>query len=347
MDPDQTAVLAALAPGEKGHGPSFGYSRALDGIRALAVASVVLFHAGVPGLAGGFLGVDTFFVLSGFLITSLLLTERQTRGRIDLKRFWTRRARRLMPALLAVLLATVVVGRFVLDGDALGLLRTDAYAALGYVANWRMIFRGTGYVAATATASPLQHTWSLGIEEQFYLLWPLLITAVTAVLAFRRARAALVVSCCAGAGLSQLLCAHFFRPESIGRAYYGTDTRAQALLIGAALAVALTPAGGVRAGRRPPPAGRAGLAVLGLSGAAGTLWLWHVASDQASWLYRGGLTVAALATALRPRELDHATGAAGHRRSPVRNCRQAGEQRSLTARLTGRPMPGTPVISTT
>jgi peptidoglycan/LPS O-acetylase OafA/YrhL len=99
--------------------------------------------------------VDTFFVLSGFLITSLLLAEHRVRGRIDLWRFWIRRVRRLLPALLAVLLTTVVAGHFLLDSGALTLLRTDAYAALGYVANWRMIFRGTGYVAATAAPSPL------------------------------------------------------------------------------------------------------------------------------------------------------------------------------------------------
>ena len=116
----------------------------LDGIRACAVLAVVLFHAGVPGVGGGFLGVDTFFVLSGYLITSLLLGERYREGRIRFGAFWVRRARRLLPALLVMVLATVVAGRFLLDPDALGLLRTDAWAALGYVANWRMIFRGTG-----------------------------------------------------------------------------------------------------------------------------------------------------------------------------------------------------------
>jgi peptidoglycan/LPS O-acetylase OafA/YrhL len=264
--------------------PSFEYRPALDGIRAFAVAAVVLFHAGVGGLAGGFLGVDTFFVLSGFLITSLLLAERASRGRIDLRRFWVRRARRLLPALLAMVAATVVAGHFLLDsdGDALSLLRGDAYAALGYVANWRMIFRGTGYIAATAAPSPLQHTWSLGIEEQFYLLWPL---AIVAILVVRRARAVLVAVCCAGAVLSELACTRLFRPADMARAYYGTDTRAQALLIGAALAAVPS--------RHLTRAGR-----IGLLGAAGTLWLWHAASDQAAWLYHGGLTAAALGTAL-------------------------------------------------
>jgi peptidoglycan/LPS O-acetylase OafA/YrhL len=300
--PDRTAVLPAVGgdPGRTAELPvvrreqpdrplgAFAYQPALDGIRALAVTAVVLFHAGVPGIGGGFLGVDVFFVLSGFLITSLLLEEHRSRGRIDLRRFWLRRARRLLPALLTVVAATVVAAHFLWrgDSDALGLLRTDGYAAVGYVANWRMIFRGTGYVAVTAAPSPLQHTWSLGIEEQFYLVWPLLVAAVLVVRG--RGRTVLLVLCGAGAVLSQLLCSWLFRPEDISRAYYGSDTRAQALLIGAALAAAVVSTR--QAGRWVSFAGIGGLAVL--------VWLGHVASDQAAWLYHGGLTFAALATAL-------------------------------------------------
>jgi peptidoglycan/LPS O-acetylase OafA/YrhL len=284
---------------QRGASPaSFGYQPALDGIRAFAVAAVVLFHAGVGGVEGGFLGVDTFFVLSGFLITSLLLAERARTGSIRLTAFWGRRARRLMPALLAMLAGTVVAGHFLLDSDALGLLRTDALAALGYVANWRMIFRGTGYVAATAAPSPLQHTWSLGIEEQFYLLWPIIVAGLLALLAARRGRWVLVTCCLAGAVASEALCARLYDPESISRAYYGTDTRAQALLIGAALAAIL--AHGARHRRTAHPHGVRYrlLAVPGLGGAGVTLWLWHSMTDDTAGLYRGGLTVAALATAL-------------------------------------------------
>ncbi|GAB1640602.1 acyltransferase family protein [Krasilnikovia sp. MM14-A1259] len=344
-DPDQTAELPAGAP-------SFGYSRALDGIRACAVAAVVLFHAGVTGLGGGFLGVDTFFVLSGFLITSLLLAERARTGRIALGRFWVHRARRLLPALLTMLVATVAVGHLRLDDDALHLLRGDSYAALGYVANWRMIFRGTGYAAVTAAPSPLQHTWSLGIEEQFYLLWPLLVAGLLTWLPARRARAVLLACCLLGAVASELACRALFQPDAMSRAYYGTDTRAQALLIGAALATLLAPArraaqgwhrfrgwpGPASAPGRTDARGPAGVqrrpgahelpgwraaqgrraalawhtawrwhtargrrAVLGGSAAvaaAATLWLWHGADDQAGWMYRGGLSAAALATAI-------------------------------------------------
>jgi peptidoglycan/LPS O-acetylase OafA/YrhL len=293
-DPDQTVVSESARLGAAPTGTSFGYLRALDGLRAAAVASVVLFHAGVPGLRGGFLGVDTFFVLSGFLITSLLLIEHLTDGRINLRRFWIRRARRLLPALLVVLLATIVAGRLLLESDALGLLRADAWAALAYSANWRMIFRGTGYVAATAASSPLQHTWSLGIEEQFYLIWPLLVAGLTVWVAARHARTVLVVLCGAGAVASQLASGILFRPDDTARAYYGTDTRGQALLIGAALAAMLTRT----ATRHRSRGGHLVVGVLGLAGAAGTLMLWHVATDQAWWIYRGGLTVAALCTAL-------------------------------------------------
>src|SRR4051794_27705437 len=260
--------------------PGLGYRPALDGIRAFAVAAVLLFHAGVGGVAGGFLGVDTFFVLSGFLITSLLLANRS-----KITTFWVRRARRLLPALLAMLTAAVVAGRFLLAGDpdATGLLRIDAFAALGYVANWRMISGGTGSAAATATASPLQHTWSLGIEEQFYLLWPLLVAGPLAWLAARRGRRVLLAGCAAGAPASALLCAHLYDPTSISRAYYGTDTRCQALLIGAGLAAILAPAAdGPRHVRRGGLRGAA-LGLAGLAGVAVTLWLWHAAVDDARW----------------------------------------------------------------
>jgi peptidoglycan/LPS O-acetylase OafA/YrhL len=277
---------------------SFGYQPALDGIRAFAVAAVVLFHAGVGGVEGGFLGVDTFFVLSGFLITSLLLAEHARTGRIRLTVFWARRARRLMPGLLAMLAATVVAGHFLLDSATLGLLRTDALAALGYVANWRMIFRGTGYTAATAAPSPLQHTWSLGIEEQFYLLWPLIVAGLLVLLAARRrpvgAAGMVHGRHCRRAGPLRAS----LRPGVDQPCLYGTDTRAQALLIGAALAAILAPgAGALNVGPQHGSRHRV-LAASGLAGAAVTLWLWHSMIHDTPRLYDGGLTVAALATAL-------------------------------------------------
>src|SRR5215469_9867848 len=203
------ATTAGPQPSE----PAFAYRPALDGVRALAVAAVVLFHAGVPGLTGGFLGVDAFFVLSGFLITSLLLAEHTRRGRIGLAAFWGRRARRLLPALLVMLVAVVLTGRYLLPAVEVRLLRGDALAALGYVANWRMIYRGSDYFAQTSAPSPLQHTWSLGIEEQFYLIWPLVVVVVFALFA-RRARALLVIASL-GAVASAVACVLLFRPDNV------------------------------------------------------------------------------------------------------------------------------------
>ncbi|MFB9236512.1 acyltransferase family protein [Plantactinospora siamensis] len=216
---------------DKPHG--LGYRPALDGVRALAVAAVLAFHGGVAALPGGFLGVDVFFVLSGFLISSLLLAEHGRTGRLALGAFWARRARRLLPALLLVVVAVVAVGRRITPATELPALRSDALAAIGYVANWRMAYRGGDYFTATATASPLQHTWSLGIEEQFYLLWPLVVVVLAA---RRRLLFGLTL---AGVAVSTLLLGRLFVPGAVDRAYYGTDTRAAALLVGAALAVLL------------------------------------------------------------------------------------------------------------
>jgi peptidoglycan/LPS O-acetylase OafA/YrhL len=148
------------------------YMPALDGLRAAAVAAVLLYHGDVGWARGGYLGVDAFFVLSGFLITSLLLVEWQAARGIDLPGFWRRRARRLLPALFLVLGAVAVFAAGWAPAEMLQRLRGDAFAAIGYVANWRFIASGQSYFAQFATPSPLQHVWSLAIEEQFYLVWP-------------------------------------------------------------------------------------------------------------------------------------------------------------------------------
>jgi peptidoglycan/LPS O-acetylase OafA/YrhL len=250
----------------------------------------MLFHGGVGWLPGGFLGVDAFFVLSGFLITSLLLHEYATTGRIMLGAFWLRRARRLLPALLVVLV--FVVGAFpaVLPRVEVDLLRTDAYAALTYWANWRMIYRGSGnYFTQTAAPSPLQHTWSLGIEEQFYLVWPLLLAGLLAL----RLRRYLLWVCLGAAAVSATLAAVLYNPLDVNRAYQGTDTRAQALLIGCALAVLLSsrPVAAVR------PKEKAALHLLAVVGLVVTAWLWTHASGAGALLYRGGLALGGLSLA--------------------------------------------------
>ncbi len=215
---------------------------ALDGLRALAVLAVVAFHSGAPWAPGGLLGVDVFFVLSGYLITGLLLAEHAASGRISLSAFWARRARRLLPALLLLVAAVLAVWRvFGLLGT--GTLRDDCLATLGYVANWHQAFAGQDYFSRGAAPSPLLHMWSLGVEEQFYVVWPLLVVGVIALSRRRPARVVrrrVAVLAAAGAVASAVLMAVLAAlGTGTSRLYYGSDTHASALLVGAALAAAV------------------------------------------------------------------------------------------------------------
>src|ERR671910_110382 len=150
------------------------YSPGLDGLRAFAVIAVLLYHADLPWIPGGFLGVEVFFVISGYLITALLLAEWRQRGRIDLKTFWLRRARRLLPALYVLLVVTLTFAVVFLPAEVAG-LRGDVLAAFGYVTNWFLIFGQESYFEAVGRPSVLQHLWSLAVEEQFYLIWPIVL----------------------------------------------------------------------------------------------------------------------------------------------------------------------------
>jgi peptidoglycan/LPS O-acetylase OafA/YrhL len=255
----------------------FGHFPALDGLRGLALAGVLVFHAR-GALVGGYLGVDLFFVLSGFLITGLLCAEQDATGGIALRDFWIRRARRLFPALLALLPAIAVYAWvFVAPHERSG-LRFDALATLGYVANWRAILAQKSYWELFAAPSPLEHTWSLAIEEQFYLLWPLVVAAVLRL----RGRRALFRVTLLFAALSMAAMLVLFDPKQPNRAYLGTDTRAAGLFLGALLALRLDVSTALSGPRRTALDALGLLALLGLGVA------WTTLPGDHAFLYRGG-----------------------------------------------------------
>ncbi len=276
-----------------GDRPRLPHLPAVDGLRALAVAAVFAYHADVRWAPGGFLGVDVFFVVSGFLITALLLAEWRRDEWLDVVQFWKRRALRLLPALVVLLLAVWVIVPFRAPDQA-GRLRGDVRAALAYVSNWRLIFQHQSYFEATGRPPLLQHLWSLAVEEQFYLVWPLLLWMGLGIC--RTARKLvwpIVVAAVASAGLMAYLYAPGTDPS---RVYYGTDTRAAAILMGAALACLWKPATLKVAPRR---AGRLLLGTAGLAAFAGLGWCVGNLNQFSEQLYRGGfLAVAALATVL-------------------------------------------------
>jgi peptidoglycan/LPS O-acetylase OafA/YrhL len=266
------------------------YVGALDGLRGVAVAAVVAFHAEAGWARGGFLGVSAFFTLSGFLITSLLLAERRDTGRVDLRRFWARRARRLVPASLLALALIVVLTAATGDGSQTRGLRGDVLAAITNVANWRFLAVGRSYETLFTEPSPVQHFWSLAIEEQCYLVVPLVVVALLRLRGGRRD--ALAIGLFALTAASVLVGVVVSSPAlDSARVYYGTDTRAAELLVGALLAVAVH-------GRRPSRAGRAAISVAGVGALGIIAWWWSTVSRGDAWLYDGGLLAHAALTAV-------------------------------------------------
>ena len=310
-----------------------GHLPGLDGIRGVAVLSVLLFHGGVSWTPGGFLGVDVFFVLSGFLITSLLIDEWGRTGAIGLGGFWVRRVRRLLPGLLVLVAGAAVYAWLIASPEALAGIRHDVFATLAYFANWHFIASQASYFGRTGDPSPLAHTWSLAIEEQFYVVWPLLVLAV---LRGRRPLGRLALLAAAGLVASATAMAVVYRPDADpSRVYYGTDTRSHVIMAGALLAVGLAawrrrvagreagpaprPAGRIggwlRRGTGPPvfdqdavaaaggagDRGRAGRTALGAAAvpaAAAVLWAMGVAQGTDAWVYRGGLVAVAAGVAV-------------------------------------------------
>ena len=241
-------------------GSEVRYLPGLDGIRALAVAAVVGYHLGTPWLPGGLLGVDVFFALSGYLITTILITTWDGRGDLDLKHFWLRRARRLLPALIMVLIV-VLIATPVLDNDVLPQRGIEALAALFFVSNCTTIASGVSYSQRFSGPGPLDHLWSLAVEEQLFMAAVLLpavqdtaADSTWMALVTRAGRRVVRADVAAGGSrLQQLACVP------------GTDTRAGGLLIGAALASVATYSAGQQDHREPRcvhDLGGAGLAII-------------------------------------------------------------------------------------
>jgi len=278
----------------------------LDGIRALAVGTVIVFHL-VPGtLVGGYLGVDIFFVVSGFLITTLLLRERDATGRISLRGFWGRRARRLLPALglLLIVCSTVALA---LGGDALVGIAGQVLGAATFSSNWLFIAQGSSYFDDTLPEL-FRNLWSLAVEEQFYLLWPLLVVLVLVrvpVWARLTGIGALALASAAWMALA-------YSPDDPTRVYYGTDTHAFGLAIGAFLAV-LAAGRGIQAVDEVAGPGRVAktlAAIGGFAALAGLVALAVVMSGDTAIPYLGGLAGVAVLSAV-------AIGALLLPRSPV------------------------------
>ena len=269
--------------------PRPGHIHGLDGIRAIAIIGVLIFHFVPTALTGGFIGVDVFFVLSGFLITTLLLREVTRKGHIDLPQFWTRRARRLLPALITVVVVSIAAARLV-GGDLLVNIGRQTLGAMTFSTNWVEVGAGASYFHST---SPLLfiNFWSLAVEEQFYLLWPLTLVVVLALTRTAKQRIGVALGLAAASALAMAL---LFSPDTDStRVYYGTDTHLFGLMLGVALAFAW--AAPHRAGLttatwrrwRTPAVGVALLVLVSLM-----MFL----SEATPWTFRGGLLLACLAT---------------------------------------------------
>jgi peptidoglycan/LPS O-acetylase OafA/YrhL len=278
---------------------------ALDGLRAVAVAAVVAFHLGLHDFQGGYLGVDIFFVISGFLITSLLVEERKSTGRIHLAAFWGRRARRLLPGVVVVVATLAVISILRPAVVSPYQLRSDGLGALFYYANWHFMFsRTSAYFAASVAKSPLLHTWSLAIEEQFYLVWPFLLFAVVGLrkpFAARRNRLLAVCGIGAFASASAMALLYWFTSDT-NAVYYGTETRAFELLTGAFLAALLAGSrrSGAHAVKRPSDQSTGGpfLHAAGLAAAGVIGWLVFAAAGHPAWVFEGGLFLCCILTAI-------------------------------------------------
>jgi peptidoglycan/LPS O-acetylase OafA/YrhL len=274
------------------HGPVMPSLPAIDGLRAVAVTAVLLYHLPEAWLPGGFLGVDVFFVISGFLITSILTAEAHRTGRIGLRHFWLRRARRLLPALFCMLVVIVAVSA-IFARDALSLLASDLPAVLGYFTNWWLIFHHVSYFQSVGRPPLVLHLWSLAVEEQFYLVWPV----ITFLIVRRHGRTTLIGwVALVGAIASSLWMAVLFQSSGDpSRVYFGTDSHAGGLLLGAALAIAFPPWNRSSAVR---VSARRFLGVIGFASFVGLVVLMTSLNQFSTFTYRGGIQLATVLTAV-------------------------------------------------
>ncbi|HDR7437139.1 TPA: acetyltransferase [Bacillus anthracis] len=277
------------------------YMVGLDSLRGLAILGVVLYHVNYKWIPGGFLGVTVFFVLSGYLITDLLATEWEKYKRIDLKNFWIRRARRLLPGMF-VMLIIVFAWVTLFHNALLGKMRGDSLAALFYFSNWWYIYHKLSYFDNFGQPNPLNHFWSLAVEEQFYVVWPFILS-----LGFyyikKRSRMTLFIFL--GAIASAIAMAVLYEPgNDPSRVYYGTDTRAFSLLIGAVLAL-LWPSN--RLSNKIVPPARFVLDVVGGIALIIILIMFWETNQYDSFLYRGGILFLSVVTALLVANLAHPT----------------------------------------
>lgn len=275
------------------------YMVGLDSLRGLAILGVILYHINFNWMPGGFLGVTVFFVLSGYLITDILAIEWKRNKRIDLKNFWLRRARRLLPGMF-VMLVVVLAWITIFHSSLLGKMRGDSLAALLYFSNWWYIYHKLSYFDSFNQLSPLNHFWSLAVEEQFYVVWPFIIS-----LAFRyiKQKSRIILFIVLGAAASALAMAILYEPGvDPSRIYYGTDTRAFSLLIGAALAL-IWPSS--RLANKIIPKARLILDVVGGIALIVILVMFWKTNQYDPFLYQGGMVLLSIATALLVANLAH------------------------------------------
>jgi peptidoglycan/LPS O-acetylase OafA/YrhL len=303
-------------PDDRVHISRVPYLPGLDGMRALAVVAVMVYHANSDWLPGGFLGVEMFFVISGYLITLLLISERERTYRISLRHFWLRRARRLLPALFTMMFF-VTVWTAIFKNEALGALRGDVIAGFFYVSNWYQIWEGLGYTAAGDFA-PLRHLWSLAVEEQFYLFWPVVMIFLLGRNGTRQVAAVSRWLFVAAVAITVAVALLYYpgpiaepnvtpdaywwlgdRPiAKIDTLYLGSVSRLSGILLGSAFAMVWRPLAIVRGPLRSKGRLFDGVALLSIVGFGWLCWNTYLVTPSGAdpFLFRGGLFLAGLAT---------------------------------------------------